>query len=154
MSPGKANGSQTAARFDEAVRELHRLAVPAIAMYLKGQELMMQQIIRNNKKKLPFLLGSIHDLPAEKRFTLQRHMFNAGIGAAFKFFQHLSRGGDIPRTGGITRDPKNPRRTAVLHMARAIHLSQAVFGRSPLEYWPKIDTGPLEDPNPMPPRPM
>jgi hypothetical protein len=115
-------------------------AVAALAMYLKGQELMMQQVIRNNKRKFPFLLDSINDLPPEKRFTLQRHMFNAGIGAAFKFFQDLSRGGDIPRTGGITRDRKNPRRTAVLHMARAIHLSQAVFGRPPLEYWPKVNT--------------
>jgi predicted dienelactone hydrolase len=121
-------------------------AVAAVAMYMKGQELMMQRVINNNARRFPYLLKSMYDLPVEKRFTLQRHMFNAGIGAAFKFFQDLSRGADIPRSGGITRDPKNPRRTAVLHMARAIHLSQAVFGKSPLEYWPKPDTSPLEEP--------
>jgi len=121
-------------------------AVTAMAMYLKGQELMMQRIIRNKKREFPFLLDSIHDLLPEKRLTLQRHMINEGIGAAFKFFKELSQGGDIPRTGGITRDRKNPRRTAVLHMARAIHLSQAVFGRSPLHYWPPPDTSMLPAP--------
>lgn len=109
-------------------------AVAALAMYMKVQELMMQRIIENNRKEHPYLLNSIYDLPPEKRFTLQRYMFNAGIGSAFKFFKELSRGADIPRTGGITRDPKNPRRTAVLHMARAIHLGQAVFGKPPLAY--------------------
>ena len=121
-------------------------AVAAVAMYMKGQELMMQQIIKNKKKQFPFLLESINELPVEKRLTLQRHMFNAGIGSGFNFFKDLSRGADIPRTGGITRNPNKPRRTAVLHMARAVHLSQAVFGRSPLHYWPPPDTAPLEEP--------
>ena len=49
---------------------------------------------------------------------------------------------DIARTGGIARDRKNRRRTAVLYMARAIHLSQAVFGRSPLGDRPARDTTP------------
>jgi hypothetical protein len=48
----------------------------------------------------------------------------------------LAAGGDIPRKGGTRRDPSHALRTAVLHMARAVHLDQAIFKRSPNEYKP------------------
>jgi hypothetical protein len=51
-------------------------------------------------------------------------------------FKALAAGGDIPRTGGTRRDPKQAFRTAVLHMARAVHLDQAIFGRPSSDYRP------------------
>ena len=44
-------------------------------------------------------------------------------------FVHLVKGGDIQRTGSVERDLNNAGRTAVLHMARGMHLDQTVFGR-------------------------
>lgn len=65
-----------------------------------------------------------------------RLAFNAGVGRARKLYLAIARGGDIPREGGMQRNRKNPARTAVLHMARAVYLDQAVFGRSREGYRP------------------
>ncbi len=77
---------------------------------------------------------------------------NAGVGFAKNAFLHLARGGDIPRTGGVRRDKIDAFRTATLHMGRAVHLDQEVFGRPASDYKPApplpppVNEGGLEEP--------
>jgi hypothetical protein len=112
-----------------------RKAIVAVAVYHKAQEEVLRNAIdRERTKRIDW--PALDDLPADKRITLLRLCFNAGVGRAFKLYKEIAKGSDIPRTGGTQRNPNNPRRTAVLHAARAIHLSQQVFGRAPDEYRP------------------
>lgn len=80
---------------------------------------------------------TLEDLTPEQRFTVLRVGLNAGVRVGLDLFLQLAQGGDIPRSGKTTRDPENALRTAVLHVARAIHLSQAIFGRSPGDFKPR-----------------
>jgi hypothetical protein len=61
---------------------------------------------------------------------------NAGVGIAQTDFKILAKGGDLPRTGSVRRDKDHPLRTATLHMGRAVHLDQTVFGRPASDYQP------------------
>ena len=62
----------------------------------------------------------------EVRFAISRYAVNAGTHK--KDLRDVIGGKDIPRTGTTRRDPHHPLRTAVLHAARGLHLSTAVFG--------------------------
>lgn len=110
-------------------------AVVAAAVYQKAQEEVLRNVIERERKKHKDWPG-LDDLPADQRLTLLRLTFNAGITPAKKLYRKLAQGGDIARKGGTQRNPKNAGRTAVLHTARAIHLSQHVFGRDPADYRP------------------
>ncbi|MDT4331860.1 SpvB/TcaC N-terminal domain-containing protein [Methylomonas sp. MED-D] len=110
-------------------------AVTAFGVYFKMQENMLRDKLSRDASS-----QTLDDLDPEKRFTVLRVALNAGIVPATKLFSRLAGGDDIPRSGKTTRDPRNATRTAVLHTARAIHLDQAIFGRSPSEYRP-INSG-------------
>lgn len=110
-------------------------AVMAAAIYQKAQQKILERVIELERKKHPEY-PTLDELQPDQRLTLLRLTFNAGIGNAKKLYKRLATGGDIARKGGTQRDPKRPGRTAVLHTARAIHLSQHVFGRSPDDYRP------------------
>jgi hypothetical protein len=112
-------------------------AVAAFGVYFKMQESVLQAAIGNKAKDLRTSpVRTLDDLTPEQRFTVLRVGLNAGVGTATKLFLRLARGGDIPRRGKTTRDPKNAVRTAALHVARAIHLAQAIFGRPSGDYRP------------------
>jgi hypothetical protein len=114
-------------------------AVVAFAVYFKMQEELLREILRNEAETPTLPVQTLEQLPPEKRFTVLRVTVNAGIVPGKKLFLSLAKGGDIPRSGKVTRDPKNPTRTAVLHMARAIHLDQSIFGRPASDYyWPEV----------------
>ena len=85
-------------------------------------------LTQDEVKKFQFI--TFDDLPAEYRFVLLRVAYNHGLGGATDLLFKLGKGGDIKRTGGTQRNTKDAERTAVLHAARAFHLSQAVFGTS------------------------
>jgi RHS repeat-associated protein len=110
-----------------------RKAVAVAGVYFKLQETVLRQAIKNTKS-----VQNLDDLLPEERLTLLRLAFNGGVGTARDLFLALVKGGDIPRSGNIERDKMKPIRTAVLHMARAIHLDQAVFGRPSSEYRPTV----------------
>ncbi|MCA9676037.1 MAG: DUF4157 domain-containing protein [Myxococcales bacterium] len=112
-----------------------RKAVMAVAIYQKAQNEVLAAVVANLKKKDPSL-PDLEDLTPEQQLTLQRLTFNAGVGNARTLYLQLAKGKDIPRTGSVQRDPHNPRRTAVLHVARAIHLSQKIFGKDAQDYRP------------------
>jgi hypothetical protein len=111
-------------------------SVAAWGVYMK----MEVNILRDALAKDPSLkrgpIRNLEDLTPEQRLTIERLAANAGVGFAKQMFTNLAAGGDIPRKGGTRRNPKNAFRTAVLHMARAVHLDQAIFGRSPDDYKP------------------
>lgn len=112
-------------------------AVAAFGVYFKMQENVLRSAIRNRGAALRGLpIRTLDDLPPEQRFTVLRVGLNAGVVPGLNLFLQLAKGGDIPRSGKITRDKENAPRTAVLHVARAIHLDQAIFGRSPSDYTP------------------
>jgi hypothetical protein len=115
-----------------------RKAVIAIGLYIKASENMLKT--RLSKKGLIF---AFNVLTPEERLTVLRLTFNAGIVYGEGLVRKLFEGGDIPRTGKTTRDTKNAPRTAVLHMARAVHLSQVIFGRPASEYRP--DAGSVQE---------
>jgi hypothetical protein len=108
-------------------------AVAAAGVYLKMQETVLRRAIENTHSG-----QNLDDLLPEERLTLLRVAFNGGVGTARDLFVHLVKGGDIQRTGSVERDPNNAGRTAVLHMARAMHLDQTVFGRDSSEYRPNV----------------
>jgi hypothetical protein len=110
-------------------------AVLAAAIYQKAQEMILRKVIESERKKHKDWPG-LDDLQPDQKLTLMRLCFNAGIGHAKKLYRKLAKGGDIARKGGTQRDKKNAYRTAALHTARAIHLSQHVFGRDPDDYRP------------------
>jgi hypothetical protein len=101
-----------------------KFAVAALGVYIKAQENMLRKVLENKG-----LDGALDRLSKEMYFTVLRLTVNAGVGHGVQLVKKLDEGGDIPRTGKTTRDPSNAARTAVLHMARAVHLSQTVFGR-------------------------
>jgi hypothetical protein len=107
-------------------------AVIATAVYIKASENMLRKVLANEG-----LGDALRYLTPEQRFTVLRVTFNAGVVPASKLVKRIRRGGDIPRTGKTTRDRHNAIRTAVLHMARGVHLSQAIFGRPREEYEPR-----------------
>ena len=107
-------------------------AVIATAVYIKASENMLRRVLANEG-----LGNALNDLTPEQRFTVLRVAFNSGVVPASKLVKRIRRGGDIPRTGKTTRDRHNAIRTAVLHMARGMHLSQAIFGRPRTEYEPR-----------------
>jgi hypothetical protein len=113
-------------------------AVAAFGVYFKMQEKVLRRAIQ---LKGTALRGSpirtLEDLTPEQRLTVLRVGLNAGVRVGLGLFLQLAQGGDIPRSGKTTRDPKNATRSAVLHVARAIHLAQAIFGRSPGDYKPR-----------------
>jgi len=108
-------------------------AVAAAGVYLKMQETLLRRAIENTHSG-----QNLDDLLPEERLTLLRVAFNGGVGLARDLFVHLVKGGDIQRTGSVERNPNNAGRTAVLHMARAMHLDQTVFGRDSSEYRPNV----------------
>ncbi len=73
----------------------------------------------------------------EIRNTVIRLSFNAGVKHGKNLVRKLSEGGDIERTGQITREKGNASRKAVLHMARGMHLSQKIFGLPADNYRPR-----------------
>jgi hypothetical protein len=110
-------------------------AVMAVAVYQKAQEAVLLRKIAN-EQKLDTSLPELATFQPDQRLTVLRVAFNAGVGRGYKLYAKIAQGGDIPRTGGTQRNPDDPERTAVLHVARAIHLDQAVFGRSNRSYQP------------------
>jgi len=108
-------------------------AVAAAGVYLKMQETLLRRAIENTHSG-----QNLDDLLPEERLTVLRVAFNGGVGIARDLFVHLVKGGDIQRTGSAERNPNNAGRTAVLHMARAMHLDQTVFGRESSEYRPNV----------------
>jgi hypothetical protein len=111
-------------------------SVPAWAVYMKMQTDMLRDVLAKEPALKNGPIRTLEDLTPEQRLTIERLAANAGVGFAATAFVQLAKGGDIPRTGGIRRDPKHPFRTAALHMGRAVHLDQAIFGRSPSDYKP------------------
>jgi Domain of unknown function (DUF4157) len=113
-------------------------AVAAFGVYMKMQERSLRSAIRSKSRDVQNLpIRTLEDLTPDQRLTVLRVGLNAGVGVGLKLFLRLARGGEIPRSGATTRDPKHPTRTAVLHVARAIHLAQAIFGRRPSDYKPR-----------------
>ena len=113
-------------------------AVAAFGVYFKMQEKVLRSAIRNKGTALRYSpIRTLEDLTPEQRFTVLRVGLNAGVSVGIELFLRLAQGGDIPRSGKTTRDKKHADRTAVLHVARAIHLAQAIFGRSPSDYKPR-----------------
>jgi len=113
-------------------------AVAAFGVYLKMQEKVLRSAIQRKGTALRSLpIRTLEDLTPDQRLTVLRVGLNAGVANGLELFMRLAHGGDIPRSGKTTRDPKRPTRTAVLHVARAIHLAQAIFGRSPRDYKPR-----------------
>jgi hypothetical protein len=55
---------------------------------------------------------------------------NAGMGRLRSAARDYFGGQDIPRDGSTGKNKHHPLRTAVLHAAEAIHLSQVIFGRN------------------------
>jgi hypothetical protein len=108
-------------------------AVAAAGVYLKMQETLLRRAIENTHSG-----QNLDDLLPEERLTVLRVAFNGGVGIARDLFVRLVKGGDIQRTGSAERNPNNAGRTAVLHMARAMHLDQTVFGRDSSEYRPNV----------------
>ncbi len=114
-------------------------AVAAFGVYFKMQETLLRAAIRSKEKGARGLsIRTLDDLTPEQRFTVLRVGLNAGVGVAINLFLKLAKGADIPRTGKTTRDPKNATRTAVLHVSRAIHLAQEIFGRPSGDYRPAL----------------
>lgn len=112
-------------------------AVAAFGAYYAMQEGMLRDVIANKEKELSGgPIRTLDDLTPEQRLTVLRVGLNAGVGTATSLFLKIARGGDIPRTGRTTRNPRNAARTATLHVARAIHLAQAIFGRPSSDYRP------------------
>ncbi len=112
-------------------------AVAAFGVYFKMQESLLRAAITAKGKATGGLaIRTLDDLSPEQRFTVLRVGLNAGVGVAVKLFLSLAKGADIPRTGPTTRDPKHATRTAVLHVARAIHLAQEIFGQPSSKYRP------------------
>lgn len=112
-------------------------AVAAFGVYMKMQERVLRSALKAKASAASSsAIRTIDDLTPEQRFTVLRVGLNAGVTAGVDLFLQLAKGGDIPRSGKTTRDPSHPVRTAVLHVARAIHVAQKVFGRSPGDYRP------------------
>jgi hypothetical protein len=113
-------------------------AVAAFGVYLKMQEKVLRGAIQQKSAALrDSPIRTLEDLTPDQRLTVLRVGLNAGVTPGLELFMRLARGGDIPRSGKTTRDKKHATRTAVLHVARAIHLAQAVFGRSARDYKPR-----------------
>jgi hypothetical protein len=112
-------------------------AVAAFGVYYKMQETTLKGAIQQQGKALRHTpIRTLADLTPEQRFTVLRVGLNAGVKSGLELFLKLAKGGDIPRSGSIRRDPRNASRSAVLHVARAIHLAQAIFGRPSSDYRP------------------
>ena len=112
-------------------------AVAAFAVYFKMQENLLRAAIKaKGKTTAAMTVRSLDELSPEQRFTVLRVGLNAGVGVAIKLFLSLAKGADIPRTGPTTRDTKHATRTAALHVARAIHLAQEIFGQPSSMYRP------------------
>jgi hypothetical protein len=110
-------------------------AVIAAAVYQKAQEMVLRNVIDRERKKHADW-PELDALQPDQKLTLMRLAFNAGIVPARNLYRKLAKGGDIARKGGTQRNRKKPGRTAALHTARAIHLSQHVFGRDADDYRP------------------
>jgi hypothetical protein len=121
-------------------------AVQAWAVYAKMQVDMLHDALARDPSLKNSGIKNLDDLTPERRLAIERVAANAGVGIAQKDFKILAKGGDLPRTGSVRRDKDHPLRTATLHMGRAVHLDQAVFGRPPSDYRPAapVNQGPLE----------
>ena len=111
-------------------------AVQAWAVYVKMQVDMLREILARDPSLQKSRIKNLDDLTPEQRLAIERVATNAGVGIAHTDFMILARGGDLPRTGSVRRDKNHPLRTATLHMGRAVHLDQAVFGRPASDYRP------------------
>jgi hypothetical protein len=111
-------------------------SVPAWGVYTKMQVEMLHDVLAKEPALQRGKIRNLEDLTPESRLTIERLATNSGVGFAKQMFMKLAAGSDIPRKGGIRRDKHHAFRTATLHMARAVHLDQTVFGRSPNEYKP------------------
>ncbi len=111
-------------------------AVAVAGIYLKAQQAQLERVIANRAASSGTTLPALSTLSPEKQLTVQRLVVNAGVVPAAALYERLAAGGDIPRAGGTQRNTSNPARTAVLHVARAIHLDQAVFARPSGRYRP------------------
>jgi hypothetical protein len=120
--------------------------VQAWAVYAKMQVDMLHDALARDPSLKNSGIKNLDDLTPERRLAIERVAANAGVGIAQKDFKILAKGGDLPRTGSVRRDKDHPLRTATLHMGRAVHLDQAVFGRPPSDYRPAapVNQGPLE----------
>jgi subtilisin family serine protease len=98
-----------------------RDAALASAVNLKHGEVVLGEAAREEGADLDQLM-------IEVRFALVRLAFNAGLGRARKNLREALNGEDIL----VRRPPKEagPQRRATVHAARAIHLSETVFGVS------------------------
>jgi hypothetical protein len=109
-------------------------SIAVMAAYMKAKELMTDRILANEAKKSGDPARTVGELPADQRLTVMRLAVNGGAGLAARLVNRINEGQDIPRTGGTQSNPNEATRTAVLHTARAIHLDQTVFRRSPDDY--------------------
>ncbi len=122
-------------------------AVQAWAVYVKMQLDMLRDVLARNPSLQKSRIKNLDDLTPEQRLAIERVAANAGVGIAQKDFMILAKGGDLPRTGSVRRDKDHPLRTATLHMGRAVHLDQTVFGRPASDYRPPpppVNEGGLE----------
>ena len=98
-----------------------RDALLASAVYLKHGEVVLQQEAHKVGK-------DFDTLPVETRFALIRLAFNAGHGRAKKNLRQALEGKEMlirKRKAGA-----GPQRKATIHAARAMHLSEFIFGVS------------------------
>ena len=114
-------------------------SVAAWGVYIKMQENVLRASLAGDPSLKTRAIRNLEDLTPEQRLTIERLAANAGVGFAKEMFKVLAVGGDIPRTGGTRRDPSHAFRTAVLHMARAVHLDQTIFGRPSSDYRPPAE---------------
>lgn len=110
---------------DRIVRTIHfdsgRDALLASAVYLKHGEVVLRQEAQKVGK-------DFDTLPVETRFALTRLAFHAGHGRAKKNLRQVLEGKEI-----LIRKRKaraGPQRKATIHTARAMHLSELIFGIS------------------------
>lgn len=111
-------------------------AVQAWAVYVKAEVDFLRDLLSKEPSLKNSRIKNLDDLTPEQRLAIERVATNAGVGIAKKDFMILSSGGDIPREGSVRRDKDHPLRTATLHMGRAVHLDQTVFGRPASDYKP------------------
>lgn len=98
-------------------------ALLASAVYLKYGEVRL----REEATKLG---GNFDKLPLEMRWALIRMAFNAGVGGAAKRLAKALKGEDILVRKNIPRKAYQTERNATIHTARALHISDWIFGVS------------------------
>jgi hypothetical protein len=100
-----------------------RDALLASAVYLKHGEVVLRQAAKQSQR-------DFDTLPVEVRLALLRLAFNAGHGRALRNLREALEGKDV-----LIRKPRKkagPQRRATIHAARAMHLSETVFGVPPI----------------------